>query len=79
MGIAPSGESLTYQELNAWVQVTDAQLTPWESESLIHLSAHYVSRSRKYAEENAAPPLESEENRLKRLVKAEQNARDSWG
>ena len=78
IGLAPRGEPLTFTELAAWLSITGEYLTPWEAETITHLSAFYVSRLTKYAPDEAAPPLESKERKIERLRKLDQASRDSW-
>lgn len=64
-GLGPC--SLTYQEINAYMQSTGTHLQPWEIKILRHLSNAYVSESYKSTDANCPPPWQprdvSQENR----------------
>ena len=40
MGLAP----LSWTELDSWCKLTKTQLSPWESEMMVHLSRQYVMK-----------------------------------
>jgi len=60
LGFARSGpDSIDYQEIAAWCNVTDTELTAWEAETLHKLSDAYVVQLHRSKDSNAEPPYDT--------------------
>lgn len=60
LGIARAGmQPLTYQEIQAWTQLTGLELTPMETTTLRELSESYVVQIAKAAKADCPAPYDS--------------------
>ena len=47
---------MTWQAVNAWCQVKQADLTPWESNAVMEMARSYAAAVNEYRDKAAAPP-----------------------
>lgn len=60
LGFARSGpESIDYQEIAAWCNLTDTRLTAWEASTLHKLSDAYVLQLHRSKGANSEPPYDT--------------------
>ena len=50
-------EPVTWQELNAWAQLTCSKITPWEASAIIRLSRCYVDQIHRSRSPDCPAPI----------------------
>lgn len=66
--------SISWQELYAWANLTDRDLSPNEATLIMHMSACYAAEHGRSSGTRELNPLMSEQEQLQRKLKARMNS-----
>lgn len=58
---------MSYQEIKAWVELVQLSLTPWELESIHHLSAAYADMVMRSRSKDCPAPHELEDKQARAI------------
>jgi len=75
-----SGEGVVtpWTEIESYLTLSELELTMWEIKTIRFLSTVYVNGLHEFADEETAPPFETEASKEQRAAAEERRARETW-
>ena len=79
VGLA-SGEGVVtpWAEIESYLNLSGLELTMWELKTIRFLSTVYINGLHEFADEETAPPFETEASKEQRAAAEERRARETW-